>query len=240
MVVAIVATVNLTKYMLEQYPIIFFAFVFGLIVASVVLVYKKVSKWTLTCYLLCLFGVGLAWLLPAETAQAAKSAGGIFENVPLWYFFVCAMVASWAFILPGTSGTFVMVLMGGYHTLVNVFHAFDIAYIAVYAFGCIFGLIVFSNFLSWLLKRYYDFTVALLTGFIIGSLKVIWPWKEKVCNVIFVFDAYGVPWPEEVCRIVGNARPEGMVTEAAIACALGLVIVLGIEFIARKIPKKAS
>jgi len=247
MVIAIVATISFVKFMLEQYPIVFYAFVFGLIVASVVLVYKKISKWTLTCYLLCLVGVGFALLLPIETAHAAKSIGGAFTKVPVWYFFICSVVASWAFILPGTSGTFVMVLMGGYATQIHAFHALDTTYIATFVVGCLTGLIVFSHFLSWLLKKYYNFTVALLTGFIIGSLRVIWPWKVQMCNEMFVFDAIGIPWPTEVCTPLKNTMPKmyestmvlpAMATEAILACAGGIVLVLGIELIAKILSRK--
>jgi putative membrane protein len=240
MLVAIVATISLVKYMLDLYPIVFYAFVFGLVMASVVLVYKKVSKWTATCYLLCLVGIGFALLLPVETIEATKSVAGVVESVPVWYFFICSMVASWAFILPGTSGTFVMVLMGGYATQVYTFHALDMTYIATFAIGCLTGLILFSHFLSWLLQKYHDKTVALLTGFIIGSLRVIWPWKKTVCEDVFTVDAYGVPWPKEVCITTGNTLPNEMIAEAAIAGVIGVVLVLGIEFIAKKLSKKTN
>ncbi|MDR1950594.1 MAG: DUF368 domain-containing protein, partial [Bacteroidales bacterium] len=137
MLIAIAATISVVKHMLEQYPIVFYAFVFGLIMASVVLVYKKVSKWTFTCYVLCLVGVGLALLLPVGTVEAIKSAGGTLAKIPVWFFFICSIVASWAFILPGTSGTFVMVLMGGYATQITTFAAFDITYIATFVVGCL-------------------------------------------------------------------------------------------------------
>jgi putative membrane protein len=238
MLIAIVATISLVKHMLEQYPIVFYAFVFGLIVASVVLVYKKISKWTLTCYLLCLVGVSLAMLLPVGTIEAVKSAGGALEKVPVWYFFICSMVASMAFLMPGTSGTFVMVLMGGYATQITTFHALDVTYIATFVLGCLTGLILFSNFLSWLLKKYHDLTVALLTGFIIGSLKVIWPWKKTVCETVETYFTGVLMSVDEVCVTAGNARPNEMTVEAIIACVVGIVLVLGIELIAKMVSKK--
>ena len=240
MIIAIAATISVVKHILVQYPIVFYAFVFGLITASVVLVYKKISNWKLRYYLLALVGIGLALLLPIEVAHAAKSAGGALEKVPVWYFFICSIVASWAFILPGTSGTFVMVLMGGYATQISAFHAVDMTYIATFVVGCLTGLIIFSNFLSWLLKNYHDGTVALLMGFIIGSLRVIWPWKATECREIFVIDEFGVPWMSNVCTVTGNAAPGDMVVAAAIACAIGITIVLGIELIAKIISRKTA
>jgi putative membrane protein len=240
MIVAIGITIVLVKHMLVQYPFIFYTFVFGLILASVVLVYKKVSKWTWICYLLCLVGVGIACLLPVDIIQQKAQVGATaqFIPVPLWYFFVCSILASWAFILPGTSGTFVMLLMGAYKTQVLAFHSFDLVYVATFVVGCLTGLIIFSNFLSWLLKKYHDFTVALLMGFIIGSLRVIWPWKNTVTEEIFVFDSFGVPWPQMVTTTLGNARPDTMLTQAIIACSIGIVLVLGIEFVAKSFSKK--
>ena len=236
MIISIAATVGIVKHMLASYPIPFYAFVFGLIVASVVLVYKKISKWTPICYALAVLGIALATLLfPLSPVE---------HNVivPIWFFFLCSIVASCAFILPGTSGTFVMVLFGAYYTFVRAIADLNFAYIGAFILGCLTGLILFSNFLSWLLKRWHDWTVALLTGVIIGSLRVIWPWKETVSEQtgLFIFDATGVPWPETIYHTVGNARPDTMVLESAIACAVGIGIVLGIEFVAKMVSKKKS
>ena len=212
-IVAIAATAGAVKYMLANYTVPFYAFVFGLVLASVSLVYKKVTQWTWICYLLGLLGIALAILLPIQ-------AQGSTTIVPLWYLFLCACLASCAFILPGTSGTFVMLLMGAYYTIIHAVNTLDIIYIAVFALGCLTGLISFSNFLSWLLKKYHDYTVAMMTGFIIGSLRVIYPWKQQVGEA------------------VENARPEGMIAEAIAACLLGIALVLGIEFVAKKVKIK--
>ncbi|MCL2681875.1 MAG: DUF368 domain-containing protein [Bacteroidales bacterium] len=240
MVIAIGATASAVKYMLAHYPIPFYAFVFGLVIASVVLVYKKVSKWTWACYLLALVGISLAWLLPIQ-------AHGTTTIVPLWYLFICAVLASCAFILPGTSGTFVLLLMGAYYTFVNAVNTLDIAYIAVFAAGCLTGLILFSNFLSWLLKKYHDLTVALLTGFIIGSLRIIWPWKV---STTFYLSAKGIPYPNPPVNVLpstwefnmayGYNPPSAMTKEAIMACVFGIVLVFGIQLIAKQFSKKKS
>jgi putative membrane protein len=213
--IAIAATAGVVKYMLEHYTIPFYAFVFGLVLASVVLVYKKVAKWTWICYLLGLLGIGLSLLMPIQAHDSATI-------VPLPYLFFCACLASCAFILPGISGTFVMLLMGAYFTIVNAVNTLDIIYLAVFIAGCLTGLISFSNFLSWLLKKYYDFTVALMTGFIIGSLRIIYPWKTEVAGTI------------------ENIRPDGMISEALFACLGGIVVIFGIEFAAKKISQRVK
>jgi putative membrane protein len=221
-VVAAGLTVVIVKQTLNNYPILFHAFIFGLIVASVVLVYKKVSKWTWICYLLGLVGVGLAFLLPVQ--PYGKSG----DEVALWYMFICGCLASCAYILPGTSGTFILYLMGTYYAFIEAFHRpWNIPCIVVFFAGCLTGLIAFSNFLSWLLKKYHDLTVALLTGFIIGSLRVIWPWKDASQNVL--------PSGYE-----SQTMLPAMTTEAILACVLGVALVLGIEFIAKLISNQKN
>ena len=209
---AILLTAKVVKLSVDNYPIIFGAFVFGLVAASIALVYKKVSKWTWVCYLLGLVGIGLALLLP-NTSVVSQ------EIVSKPFFFVCACLAACAFILPGTSGTFVMVLMGAYWTLTTAITDMNLPYIAVFIVGVLTGLIVFSNVVSWLLKKWHDWTVALLTGFIVGSLKIIWPWKTTVGGNI------------------ANTLPNEMIVEAILACLFGVLLVLGIEFFAKKIVK---
>jgi len=211
--IAMVATASIVNYTKLNYPIPFYAFVFGLIMASVVLVYKKVWKWTWGCYLLGIVGMCLALLLPIQPHDTTTI-------VPLWYLFICACLASCAFILPGTSGAFVLLLMGAYNTFTTAIGTLNITHLAVIGAGCLTGLISFSSILSWLLKKYHDWLVALLTGFIVGSLKIIWPWKTTI---------YGK---------VENTLPNDMITEAIIACIAGIVIVLGIEFIANFLNKK--
>ena len=210
---AILLTAKIVKLSVAHYPIIFGAFVFGLVVASITLVYKKVYRWTFVCYFLAIVGVCLALLLPNTSVVSQKIVSEAF-------FFLCAILAACAFILPGTSGTFVMVLMGAYWTLTTAMVDGNLTYIAVFIVGVLTGLIIFSNFVSWLLKKWHDMTVALLTGFIVGSLKIIWPWKT------------------EVGENIENILPDAMIIEAIIACILGILIVLGIEFLAKKLMMK--
>ena len=233
MAVAIGLTANAIKHMLEYYPIPFYAFVFGLIAASVVLVYKKIPKWTWTCYLLSAVGISLALLLPIQ-------AHDNLSIVPLWYMFICACLASCAFILPGTSGTFVLLLMGAYYTFVNAVQTLDISYLAVICAGCLIGLTAFSNALSWLLKRYHDPTVALLTGVIIGSLKVIWPWKTSTGVYTNAAGIISPNVPNNVLPLTyeHHSMLPAMITEAVIACLLGIILVLGIEFVAKQFQKR--
>ena len=224
-VTAIALTANLVSYVKEHFPVPFFAFIFGLVMASVVLMHKKVEKWTWICYLLGVVGLGLALLLPVQPQNSSTI-------VPLWYLFLCGCLASCAYILPGTSGTFILLLMGAYSTFLLALKTLDVPYIVAFFGGALTGLITFSSVLSWLLKKYHDWLVALLTGFVVGSLKIIWPWKATICEDMPVANAY-----ENVCKTT-NALPNEMITEAIIACMIGVILVLGIEFIAKRLTKK--
>jgi len=219
-VIAVIITASAVKYAMLHYNIPFYAFIFGLILASIVFVYKKVSKWTLACFALGIVGFGLAFLLPVQEhsiSPAVQELTGSTLIVPCWYFFICAFLASLAFIVPGTSGTFVLLLMGAYGTWTTALTGGDFLYIGLFCAGCLTGLIVFSNPISWLLKKYHDWTGALLTGFIVGALRLIWPWQT-------IID-----------KKVANALPDAMIAEAAIACIVGIAIVLGIEFVAKRL-----
>ena len=185
MAMGVVLVAKVANYMLENHVVVFSSFIFGLIAASVVLVYKKVGKWTWACYALGILGFVLACLLPVQPMKGETI-------VPLHWMFVYSCVAACAFLLPGTSGSFFLVLLGAYYTLTNSIATFDVKYLVVIGAGMLTGMVAFSSFLSWLLKRYHDWTVAMMTGFIVGSLRIIWPWKTAevpVCNVLPQMDA---------------------------------------------------
>jgi len=214
MVVAAVLVATLAKHIQDRHPVLFYGFTFGLVAASVVLVYKKVGKWTWLCYALGAGGVGLALLLPVKPLDTQTI-------VPLWHLFICACVAACAFLLPGTSGSFFLLLLGAYYTFTSAVATFNIPQLAILGAGILTGMVAFSNFLSWLLKHHHDNTVALMTGFIVGSLKIIWPWKTEAAQ-----------------RTV-NAfpNPETM-TGALVACVIGITLVLGIECVANVCSQK--
>jgi len=223
-VLAAWATANAVEYAMTHYNILFYAFIFGLIVASIVFVYKKISKWTLACFALGIIGFGLAFPLPIQEHSILPSVQEITtqSSISGWYFFICAFIASLAFIVPGTSGTFVMVLMGAYGTWTTAIAEGNLFYIGIFCVGCLTGLITFSTPISWLLKKYHDKTLALLTGFIVGSLRLIWPWQEKISGK------------------TENILPNEVIVEAIVSCIIGIALVLGIEFIAKRLTKKHS
>lgn len=241
---AMVLLAKFVKWMLADYKIQTYAFFFGLILASIILLYKKIPKWTWSCALLAMIGILLGLILPLPETL---NQGG---NISLGYLFVCSCIAICAFILPGISGSFVMMLMGAYHTYLTAIEEMNILHLSVMASGFLIGLSAFSYVLSWLLKKYYSWTVALLTGFIVGSLQVIWPWKLALKSVdINVVEQWklsqnGIPIPDVP---QGNVLPtifeqysqqSAQIPSVLIACVAGLAIVLCIEIIAKHFAKK--
>lgn len=168
--ISLLTLVKLIKYTLVEHPILLWAFFFGLILASIYYVGKQVNSWNLSNILSLLIGTalifGITTISPAETSTA------------LVFVFLSGMLAICAMILPGISGAFILVLLGKYAYIIEALSEFNFTVVVTFAAGCVLGLLSFSHFLSWMLKRYYNITIALLTGFMIGSLNKIWPWKK--------------------------------------------------------------
>jgi putative membrane protein len=169
-IISYVSFMRLAKHLIENHPILIWSFFFGLIVASIFLVGKQIKTWNLTV----LIGLALG-TLAAYYITTIPSMGS--NEHPLFLFFAGAL-AICAMILPGISGSFILVILGAYKTLSDALHDFDFKKIAMFAFGALFGILSFSHVLKWLFKNYHNVTLALLTGFIFGSLNKIWPWKE--------------------------------------------------------------
>lgn len=163
---------KLMKTLYAASPELTMAFFFGLILASIFLVGQEVKQWNATAVLYCAVGitaaVGVGLLTPAT------------EDARMWYLFLCGMLAICSMILPGISGSFVLLIMGNYFLVYGSLHSLDFAVILPFAAGALVGIGGFSRFLSWLYQRYKDGTLALMTGFIAGSLFIIYPWKEEL------------------------------------------------------------
>lgn len=167
---SILSLARLISWILEHHPVPLWAFFFGLILASAAVLLRQVTRWTaarLACLLAgCAIGLGVA-LSPVVALD-----GGLAGIFMAGFLAICAM------ILPGISGSFILVLLGMYGTVLLALRNFDLVFIAVFAAGAISGLLCFSRLLHWLLGRFHAATMALLTGFLFGSLAVVWPWKR--------------------------------------------------------------
>lgn len=170
---AILSLARLLEYLFENHPIYVWAFFFGLVLASVWFVARTVQKWHTAAITSFIAGAGIAIAISVLTPAG--------EDRSFLYLFLCGVVAICSMILPGLSGSFVLVLMGNYHlVMIDAVNNFDLSILLPVGIGAVVGLIVFSRFLSWLMKRFPDSTIALLSGFILGSLGILWPWKTEI------------------------------------------------------------
>jgi len=180
MVISIVTFAKLFKYLFANYPIYIWSFFFGLIVISIFYVGKTISKWKFSVIVSFVIGTAVAvWISYMNPAA---------PNDSTLYLMICGVVAVCSMILPGISGSFVLILMGNYELImIDAVSEGNIGILAPAVFGGIVGILALSHVLSWIFKKYKDQTISLLTGFILGSVSILWPWKD----VVYRTDALG-------------------------------------------------
>ena len=168
--ISVFTVMRLANYLLENHPILIWSFFFGLVIASIWFVGKQIPKWNAKIITALVLGAAVAFYittLPPITGTQSP-----------FFLFIAGAIAVCAMILPGISGAFILVLLGAYKTISEAIHDFDFKTIGIVAVGAVVGLLSFSRVLKWLFLKYKDVTLAVLTGFITGSLNKIWPWKE--------------------------------------------------------------
>lgn len=229
MIIAIFSVVKIFNYLFIHYPVYIWAFFFGLIAPSIFYVGKTIKKWSNIIYFLFFSGIGFAILLAFINPAT--------QNDNLFYILLCGAISITAMILPGISGSFVLLLMGNYYLIaIKSVNELNLSILIPFVLGCVVGLISFANLLSIILKKYHDETMALLTGFIAGSLYFIWPWKKA----IYALDPYGniiIKKGKEVILKYQNIIPDKFSQEVLIAllCAIaGILIVYFTEKLAEK------
>ncbi len=217
--ISVFSLARLMKYLLEFHPIPLWSFFFGLILASAIYILKGLDKWNLKNIIALLAGIVMAAFIclasPAQTPDA------------LWFVFLSGAVAICAMILPGISGSFILLLMGKYAFLMDAVSALNIPVLVVFMTGAAVGIICFSHFLSWLLKKFYMLTIALLSGFMVGSLLKVWPWKVPGAQEGFDYPTL----PGTFAEVTGSTP---QLVEAVVFAVLGLAVVLLIEYFAAK------
>jgi putative membrane protein len=222
--ISIASLAKLITYLMANEAVLLWAFFFGLIISSIYLVGKKIKKWDISKVIGLIIGTGFAFYItllpPIENPNA------------LWYVFLSGAIAICAMILPGISGSFILLLLGSYELVLTSIKDLKLTIIAVFASGCIVGLLSFSKLLSWMFKKYHDLTIAILTGFLIGSLNKIWPWKETISTRI---NSHG----ETVPFIQNNVFPsdfsgDNQLIFAIIMALIGLGLILLLERVASK------
>tara|TARA_B110000046_G_scaffold115820_1_gene122858 strand:+ start:3573 stop:4493 length:921 start_codon:yes stop_codon:yes gene_type:complete len=223
--ISILSLAKTIKWLLENQPILLWSFFFGLVIASVLYIGKQITTWNFSAVLVLLIGVFAAYYVTTLNPL-------VNENSSLWFMFLAGSIAICAMILPGISGAFILVLLGAYKPILAAVNDRDYKTIAAVFFGAIVGLLTFSKVLKWLFSNYKNATLALLTGFIIGSLNKIWPWKETVS---WRMNSHGVSVPLKQYSISpfsfdGDAK----VMLAIILALLGFGLILLMEKLAVK------
>lgn len=168
--VSIVSLAKGISWLLVHEPVLLWSFFFGLVFASIFFVGKQVKQWGLPPVVAFILGAIIAYMITILPASGSNDA--------LWYLFLSGSIAICAMILPGISGSFILVLLGSYSTVLNAIHERDLMVIAVVGAGAVIGLLSFARVLKLMFAKYHDLTVALLSGFLLGSLNKIWPWKR--------------------------------------------------------------
>lgn len=217
--ISLFSLAKIIKYLLAEHPQILWAFFFGLIVASTIVISRHIKVIRIGHVISFIIGTAIAYtvtvLSPTNTTEAP------------WFIFVSGMIAICAMILPGISGSFILLLLGKYSYIVDSLTELRIEVLALFAAGCGIGLLSFSHVLSWMLKKYHDITIALLTGFMLGSLNKVWPWK---ITETWRTNSHG----EQVPLIQSNVLPqnydgEAMLIPAIVVAIVGFAVIMVIE-----------
>lgn len=218
---------------MDSYPILVWAFFSGLVAASIYFLVREQRGWGVTEF----FGLsaGIAFILAISFMAPAQLPGHG------WILFLGGFVAICAMILPGISGSFILLLVGLYPVFLQAIHNLEIVKLLWFGAGCITGLVVFSRFLLWLLRSYHNQTLSVLIGFLVGSLYVTWPWKNALLTTTKSDGTTVVLQQENVnplnyMAITGNEPTIGL---AILWAFLGVVLVLGVELVALWMKRRA-
>ena len=213
--ISILSLAKLFNFLLTNHPVLVWAFFFGLILSSVWLIGQRVTKWSISNWIALIIGAAISFSVTIVSPAQGPDA--------IWYLFLSGVLAFVAMILPGISGSFILLLLGAYHlilgkvsSLLDGLKAMDFTIIlsngielGIFALGGIIGLLSFSRVLKWMFEKYENRTLALLTGFLIGSLNKVWPWK----TVEQVFVKHAGEINEKIVPIVeSNVLPNNFMT----------------------------
>lgn len=226
--VSILTLARLFDYLFNNYPIYIWSYFFGLILASVYFVGKTIDKWNFTVVLTIVAGTAIAVLVSVLNPAS--------EDSSLLYLFICGVVAACSMILPGLSGSFVLILMGNYQlVMIDSINSLNLAVLLPVVTGALMGLVIFSHFLSWVFKNFRNQTIGLLSGFIIGSLGILWPWKNEVYKMDISGDFLLKKSGEKIVEGYEWFLPESFSHEVIYACLFmcaGIVSIYLMEKIA--------
>ncbi len=226
--ISVLTLARILEYLLVNHPILIWSFFFGLIIGSAIFVARSIERWKIGTVISGVAGIAIAWVItsitPAETSEA------------YWFIFLSGALAICAMILPGISGSFILLLLGKYQFVLSALNEGKIGIIAVLLAGAGIGIIAFSHLLSWLLDKFHHLTIAMLAGFMIGSLNKIWPWKITVENYT---DSHGEIQPllqDNVlpARFISETGADPQILWAVLLALAGFLLIFGFESLSKK------
>lgn len=234
--ISIFSLAKIISFLLETYPIVIWSFFFGLVVASVIYIGKQIKKWSIPVIIATIVGIAIAYFITIAVPSQAPDA--------IYFFFLSGCIAIIAMILPGISGSFILVILGSYALVLGALTDFingvlegkwevvktNFVKVLVFILGCIVGLKVFSKALKWMFAHKKEMTLAVLTGFMIGSLNKIWPWKEVLSTRM---DRHGEEVPlleKSILPTSFEGDPQLMV--AILFSIIGFAVIFLLEYLA--------
>lgn len=226
--VSVISLAKAIHYALDHFPIAVWSFFFGLVLASIVYLIRQMPQWRWNEY--AALGLGTIIALTISIMRPAELPA------EWWMMMISGFIAICAMILPGISGSFILLLMGMYTVFIQALSEFNIPLLVSFVAGCVMGLIAFSHLLSFLLKRYFSVMIAMLTGFLVGSLNVLWPWKQVLetrinrhGDVIPLVQENILPWSFEILN-----QESAQIVTAIMAAFVGFLIVIVLEKVSNK------
>lgn len=218
--ISVFSLAKLITWLLVDHPILVWSFFFGLVLASTWFVSKDIKEWkSWKTWIAFVVGVVIAFYITVATPAETPSN--------LLFIFVCGAIAICAMILPGISGSFILVLLGKYFFIMDAVKTLDVVVMVVFAAGACIGITSFSRILSYALAHFRNITLAVLTGFMLGSLNKVWPWKEVVETFV---DSHGEVKP----LVEHNILPNAYVLEAVVLMVVGFFLVYFLEKLSAK------
>lgn len=221
--ISVFSLAKIITYLLVTHPILVWSFFFGLVLASTWFVSKDIKQWNWKTIFSFVAGSLMAFYITVATPAETPSN--------LLFIFLCGAIAICAMILPGISGSFILVLLGKYFYIMEAVKTLNISVILVFMGGAAIGITSFSRVLSFALSKFHDITIAVLAGFMLGSLNKVWPWKETIETYT---DSHGVVKP----LVETNILPNQFVMEAIGLMIFGFFLVYFIEKLSAKESKK--
>ena len=174
---SLVSFVKIFSILIERYPLFIWSFFLGLILATLFVINRNIKKWDIANFILIFIFAFLTILLSIINPS-------ISENINLFYILICGIIASSAMILPGISGSLILVILGVYTLIINALNNLEYNIILVFLIGCLIGIINFSKIIKWLFHNFRDYTFSIMLGLVIGSIYTVWPWRKSLTDEV--------------------------------------------------------